>query len=242
MVEEKEARRLAEDRAIKLLLDGEHRNEEVVESKVREAQRKARSEVEDENNERLKAAERRWFAENEDAKNETIAVRKKLDEALRQVEELKRKAGLSKEDGRAEAHLELDQSRAHIRELGGPPSRSPVICPLHDSHPLSSTQTPLISSLLFYYSYLIFRYIYPTHIFIILYVPLPSLLFLFSTITSNNPLSYLLLHVPPSRTPLSSLLLLHTPSLTSSCITSNKPLSFLLLLHTPSHPSFFYYM
>ena len=36
MVEEKEARRMAEDRAIKLLLDGEHRNEEVVESKVRE--------------------------------------------------------------------------------------------------------------------------------------------------------------------------------------------------------------
>ena len=118
VLEEKEARRLAEDRAIKLLLDGEHRNEEIVESKVREAQRKARTDVEDEHNERLKAAERRWFTENEDAKNETIAVRKKLDEALRQVEELKRKAGLSKEDGRAEAQSELDQSRAHVRELG----------------------------------------------------------------------------------------------------------------------------
>ena len=47
--------------------------------------RRVRAELEEEYNERTKAAERRLFSEAEDAKNETIAVRKKLDEAMRQV-------------------------------------------------------------------------------------------------------------------------------------------------------------
>ena len=47
--------------------------------------RRVRAELEEDYNERTKAAERRLFSEAEDAKNETIAVRKKLDEAMRQV-------------------------------------------------------------------------------------------------------------------------------------------------------------
>ena len=84
---------------------------------MREAQRKARADLDDEHSERMKVAERRWLADLDDAKTETVAVRKKLDDALRQAEEARRRVGLSKEDGRSEAQGELDAARERLREL-----------------------------------------------------------------------------------------------------------------------------
>ena len=64
-----------------------------------------------------KALERRYNLEIEEAKIESISNKKKLEECLEQLETVKRKAGLSKEDGKLEGKAEADAARAMVKDL-----------------------------------------------------------------------------------------------------------------------------
>ena len=65
----------------------------------------------------LKALERRYNLEIEEAKMESISNKKKLEECLEQLEVVKRKAGLSKEDGKLEGKAEADAARSQVKDL-----------------------------------------------------------------------------------------------------------------------------
>jgi chromosome segregation ATPase len=95
--EEKEGRRRTEDQLTKLHSERDSTirdAEDKADIRAREAQRKAKADAEDEWKDRLKSAENRWSDELSDARSETAAVKRRLDDALREADEARRRVSL----------------------------------------------------------------------------------------------------------------------------------------------------
>jgi hypothetical protein len=91
--------------------------EESADFKLRESQRRVKSDVEEEWKERTKTIERRMNLDIEELKNDSIIQKKKLEESTKLLDETKRKVGLSKEDGRLEGLAENEALRSSVYDL-----------------------------------------------------------------------------------------------------------------------------
>ena len=131
-----------------MLTDGDSRvrdSEEAADSRIRESQRKAKADADDDWKEKikvyllclfppslrpiytffipnrifwfLKTIERRHSLEMEEVKIDTISAKKKLEECQLQLEATKRKMELSKEDAKLEGKVEADEAKATVKEL-----------------------------------------------------------------------------------------------------------------------------
>lgn len=91
--------------------------EESYELKLREAARKSKMETDEDWKEKQRVSERKHTEELESLRGETITLKRRLDDATREVENMKRKVSNSKVDGMLEVQGEADSVRATLREL-----------------------------------------------------------------------------------------------------------------------------
>jgi hypothetical protein len=118
--DEKEGKKAAEDRLDKLTSEKDSRVKEMEDSaefKLRESQRRVKSDVEEDWKERTKTIERRMNLDIEELKNDSIIQKRKLEESTKLYDEMKRKVGLSKEDGRLEGLAENESLRSSVNDL-----------------------------------------------------------------------------------------------------------------------------
>lgn len=109
---DEEVSRLTHEGHLKLReSEGEH------ELQLKEAVRKARVETEEEFKERMRHLEKRFLDEQEMQKDELTLLKRRLDEAQREVESAKRKVALSRSDGILEAQNDLDKLKKQLIEL-----------------------------------------------------------------------------------------------------------------------------
>lgn len=90
--------------------------EDLAETRLRESVRKARLETEEEYREKIRVIERKAQDELESSRVDMTVLKRKLDEAIRDVDHVKRKSVLSKSDGKLEAQAEIDALKLSLVE------------------------------------------------------------------------------------------------------------------------------
>ena len=119
MEEERADRREAEERVYRLQTDSEERTRESTdkwEERVREAARTARQDTEQDWKERFKGLERRSEEELQEARDEIRTSKARAEEALKEIDALRRRVSLSRDDGKMEAKLELEKLRSEVED------------------------------------------------------------------------------------------------------------------------------
>ena len=90
--------------------------EEAGEIRLREAVRRARADTEEEFREKVRLAERRGTEEVDQVRLEMAALKRRMEESARELENAKRKVNLSRTDGKLEAQAEVDEVRSALRD------------------------------------------------------------------------------------------------------------------------------
>jgi len=112
-------RREAEERVYRLQSDTDERlrdTSEKWEERVREASRTARQEIEQEWRERFKTLERRSEEDLQEARDEVRASKVRAEDAIKEMDSLRRRVSVSREDGKLEAKLEIEKLRSELDE------------------------------------------------------------------------------------------------------------------------------
>lgn len=117
--EELADRREAEERVYRLQSETDERlrdTSEKWEERVREASRTGRQEIEQEWRERFKTTERRNEEDLQEARDEVRASKVRAEDAIKEMDALRRRVSESREDGKLEAKLELEKLRSEVDE------------------------------------------------------------------------------------------------------------------------------
>ena len=118
--DEKRDRRETEERVYRLQSDIDERLRDTTEKweeRVREASRGGRQEIELEWRERMKSSDRRHEEDFQIAREEVRVSKARTEEALKEIDTLRRRVSQSHDDGKLEAQLELEKLRNEVESL-----------------------------------------------------------------------------------------------------------------------------